>query len=41
MWLSPVLSQEPYGALSIYASIHELLAVHGHGGHTTVEWFDE
>ena len=33
-WLRP-----PY-ALGVYASIFELLAVHGHDGQTVIEWVD-
>ncbi len=32
--------REP-GALTIFASIGDLIAVHGHGGRTEIFWLDE
>ncbi|WP_322510122.1 hypothetical protein [Anaerolinea sp.] len=32
--------REPYG-LNIFASVMDLIAVHGHGGNTYIEWVDE
>lgn len=31
---------EPHGSVAVWDSIESMLEIHGHAGHTVVEWID-